>query len=286
MKRIVTIQDISCVGKCSLTVALPIISACGVECAVVPTAVLSTHTAFSGYTFRDLTGEMAPIAAHWRREGFRFDAIYTGYLGSPEQIALVRDYFRDFGHRDNLIVVDPVMGDNGKLYPGFTPDFAREMARLAGEADVIVPNLTEASFLLGIPYRTDRDEAGLHALLRDLAALGAKNIVLTGVSLRPGELGAMGYESESDTFFYHASEHLPVSFHGTGDVFASTLVGVLARGQGLPAAVGVAVDYTVECLRATMRDPHHVSYGVNFETALPYLIERCTGEGRQGTDRS
>lgn len=201
MKRIATIQDISCVGKCSLTVALPIISACGIECAVVPTAVLSTHTAFTGYTFHDLTGEMALIEAHWRREGFHFDALYTGYLGSREQIELVKNYFRDFGHRDNLIVVDPVMGDNGKLYAGFTPDFAREMARLAGEADVIVPNLTEASYLLGIPYRTDRNEEELHELLRDFAGLGAKNVVLTGVSLRPGELGAMGYSAASGTFF-------------------------------------------------------------------------------------
>lgn len=216
-------------GKCSLTVALPIISACGVECAVVPTAVLSTHTAFTGHTFHDLTGEMAPIEAHWRREGFHFDALYTGYLGSREQIELVQNYFRDFGHRDNLIVVDPVMGDNSKLYAGFTPDFAREMARLAEEADVIVPNLTEAPYLLGIPYRTDRNEEELHELLRDFAGLGAKNVVLTGVSLRPGELGAMGYSAASGTFFYHASEHLPVSFHGTGDVFASALVGALTR---------------------------------------------------------
>lgn len=274
MKQIVTIQDISCVGKCSLTVALLIISACGVECAVVPTAVLSTHTAFTGYTFHDLTGEMAPIEAHWRREGFHFDALYTGYLGSREQIELVQNYFRDFGHRDNLIVVDPVMGDNGKLYAGFTPDFAREMARLAGEADVIVPNLTEASYLLGIPYRTDRNEEELHELLRDFAGLGAKNVVLTGVSLRPGELGAMGYSAASGTFFYHASEHLPVSFHGTGDVFASALVGALTRERSLDDAVGVAVDDTVECLRETMRDPNHVSYGVNFETAIPYLLTR------------
>lgn len=274
MKRIVTIQDISCIGKCSLTVALPIISAMGAECAVVPTAVLSTHTAFQGYTFRDLTGEMVPIAAHWRREGFHFDAIYTGYLGSREQIELVRAFFRDFGHRDNIIVVDPVMADNGALYHGFTPAFVQEMARLAGEADVIVPNLTEASFLLGIPYRTDRDEAELHTLLKDLACLGAKNVVLTGVSLRPGELGAMGYESETGSFFYCASEHLPVTFHGTGDVFASTLVGALAGGRGLPEAVAVAVDYTVECLHETVRDPDHVSYGVNFETAIPYLVNR------------
>lgn len=274
VKRIVTIQDISCVGKCSLTVALPVISACGVECAVVPTAVLSTHTAFSGYTFHDLTGEMAPIAAHWRQEGFRFDAIYTGYLGSREQIDLVLGYFRDFGHRDNLIVVDPVMADNGRLYAGFTPDFPREMARLVAEADVIVPNLTEASFLLGIPYRTDRGEEELHELLRDLAGLGAKNVVLTGVSLRPGELGAMGYESGSGRFFYHASDYLPVSFHGTGDVFASTLVGALMRRPDLSAAVGVAVDYTVECLRATLRDPQHVTYGVHFEAAIPYLLGR------------
>ena len=153
MKRVVSIQDISCLGKCSLTVALPIISAMGVETCVVPTAVLSTHTGgFSGFTFHDLTQEVAPIADHWAKEGISFDAIYTGYLGSFEQIHLVSQFFDRFGGQDTLIYVDPAMADNGVLYTGFTPEFAKEMGKLCGKADVIVPNLTEASFMLGVDY--------------------------------------------------------------------------------------------------------------------------------------
>ena len=274
MKRILTIQDISCLGKCSLTVALPILSAMGVECAVVPTAILSTHTAFSGYTFHDLTSEMAPIAAHWEREGFTFDALYTGYLGSFEQLLSVSEYFRVFGRGDTRIVVDPVMGDGGKLYSGFTPAFARAMAELCRRAEVILPNLTEASYLLGIPYRTEYTEQELRDLLRRLTGLGAKHAVLTGVSLREGEIGAMSYSRESEEFFYYANEHLPVSFHGTGDVFASTVVGALTNGRRLSDALAIAVDYTLECLKETLRDPDHRTYGVNFESAIPYLIGR------------
>ena len=153
MKRIVTIQDISCVGKCSLTVALPIISAMGVEAAVVPTAVLSTHTMFKGFTFRDLTEDIQPISAHWEKENFGFDAIYTGYLGSFEQLQLMSEFFDTYKTKDNVIFVDSVMGDYGKLYTGFTPEFAAEMAKLCGKADIIVPNMTEAAYMLNIPSR-------------------------------------------------------------------------------------------------------------------------------------
>lgn len=145
MKRIVTIQDVSCVGKCSLTVALPIISAMGVETAIIPTAVLSTHTMFKGFTFRDLTSDIEPIMEHWKKEGFKFDAIYTGYLGSFEQIELMHRLIKEFRGPDTKVIVDPCMADNGKLYPGFTPEFAKAMAGLCAEADIIVPNLTEAS---------------------------------------------------------------------------------------------------------------------------------------------
>ena len=152
MKRIVTIQDISCVGKCSLTVALPIISAMGVEAAIIPTAVLSTHTMFKGFTFRDLTSDIEPIMEHWKNEGFKFDAIYTGYLGSFEQIELMHRLIAEFKGPKTKVIVDPCMADNGKLYPGFTPEFAKAMAGLCAEADIILPNLTEASFMLGEPY--------------------------------------------------------------------------------------------------------------------------------------
>ncbi len=274
MKRVVSIQDISCLGKCSLTVALPIISAMGVETCVVPTAVLSTHTGgFSGFTFHDLTQEVAPIAAHWKKEGITFDAIYTGYLGSFEQIELVGQFFDQFGGKDTLVYVDPAMADNGVLYTGFTPEFAKEMGKLCGKADVIVPNLTEASFMLGIDYVGDQyDEAYIKDLLKQLTGLGCRTAVLTGMSFEPGKIGAMAYDSVTDTYASYFNEKLPVQFHGTGDVFASACVGALMNGKDLAGALKVAVDYTLECIRETQNDPDARWYGVNFESAIPMLV--------------
>ena len=181
MKRIVTIQDISGVGKCSVTVAHPIISAMGVECAVMPTAVLSTHTMFSGYTFLDLTDQMQPIADHWKKEGLGFDAIYTGYLGSFEQLRIVGRFIDDFRTADNVVIIDPVMGDNGKLYPGFSVEFAHEMGELLSHADLALPNLTEACYMLDIPYREDFTEEEIRDILRRLCALGAKRAALKAI---------------------------------------------------------------------------------------------------------
>ena len=275
MKRIVTIQDISCVGKCSLTVALPIISAFGVECAILPPAVLSTHTMFKEFTFRDLSGEFAPIAAHWKRENLQFDAIYTGYLGSFELIGLVSDFIRDFRSADNLVFIDPVMADNGKFYPGFGPEYARAMAELCGGADVIVPNLTEAAFLLNRPCRMEGyDEAYIRDLLKRLVDLGAKSAVLTGVRFSEGEIGVMGYDGGRQEFFHYFHRRIDVAFHGTGDIFSSTALGALMRGFSLEKALALAADYTVECIERTMASPDHVFYGVEFERTLPYLIRR------------
>ncbi len=274
MKRVVSIQDISCLGKCSLTVALPIISAMGVETCVVPTAVLSTHTGgFSGFTFHDLTQEVAPIAAHWKKEGITFDAIYTGYLGSFEQIKLVGDFFDQFGGENTLIYVDPAMADNGVLYTGFTPEFALEMGKLCGKADVIVPNLTEAAFMLGEEYVGENyDEAYIKGLLQRLTGLGCKTAVLTGVSFEKGKIGAMAYDSATGTYASYFNEELPVRFHGTGDVFASACVGALMNGKDLTGALKIAVDYTLECIRDTQNDPDARWYGVNFESAIPMLV--------------
>lgn len=275
MKRIVTIQDISCVGKCSLTVALPIISAMGVEAAVVPTAVLSTHTAFQGFTFSDLTSDIKPISEHWKKEKIDFDAVYTGYLGSFEQLNLVSEFFSDYKTKDNIIFVDPVMADNGKLYPGFTQEFADKMAQLCSKADIIVPNLTEASFMLGIDYAGDNyDEEYIKNILIKLSKLGVPHVVLTGVSFKPDELGVMAYSAEIDEFFSYFSEKIPVSFHGTGDIFASCCVGALMNGFSLNESLKVAVDYTVESIRKTVEDNNHRWYGVNFESAIPYLVNR------------
>ena len=274
MKRIISIQDISCVGKCSLTVALPIISAMGVETAILPTAVLSTHTVFKDFTFRDLTCDITPIAEHWKREKFNFDAIYTGYLGSFEQLDLVSKFFADFKTPDNLIFVDPVMADNGKLYPGFTPEFAVAMAKLCKQADVVVPNLTEAAFMLGEPCcLAGYDQAYIESTLKKLTAFGAKCAVLTGVSFEAGKVGFMGYDSVKDEFFSYYHRRIDVSFHGTGDVFASTAVGALTRGYDLGSALKIAADYTVDCIERTMADPDHDDYGVEFEKAIPALLK-------------
>lgn len=274
LKRIVSIQDVSCLGKCSLTVALPIISAMGVECSIVPTAVLSTHTMFSGFTCKDLTDQIEPIAAHWKESGLGFDAVYTGYLASAEQIDYVCAFFDAFRQEGGMVVVDPVMADNGKLYPAFGPDFPAQMARVCAKADLILPNLTEASLLTGLPYRTEQDEGYIKELLQALAALGPRYVALTGVSFEPDKLGVMYYDTVTGQYGSYFTQRLPASFHGTGDIFASTCVGGLTRGLPLGDALALAADYTVESIRLTLESPDANWYGVEFERAIPYLVQR------------
>ena len=274
MKRIITIQDISCVGRCSLTVALPIISAAGVECGVLPTAVLSTHTAFDKFTFCDLTDEIEPISKTFSELNIDFDCIYTGYLGSFRQLALVDDFIASHKKENTTVVIDPAMADNGKLYHGFTPEFAKAMANLVRHADLVVPNLTEACFMLDIPYTEEYDEDYIKDILVRLTKLGAKRAALTGVSFDKDKLGAYSYDSETGKFFYYANNLLPVRYHGTGDIFASAAVGALMRGQSVENALSVAVDYTHECIKLTMEDENRRTYGVNFEEAIPYYIMR------------
>ncbi len=273
MKRILTIQDISCVGKCSLTVALPIVSAAQIETCALPTAVLSTHTQFQGFTFRDLTEEISPIAAHWRREKISFDAIYTGYLGSFEQIDLVEKLIDDFKTDDNLIFVDPVMGDAGKLYVGFDQAFADRMAAFCSKADVIVPNLTEASFMLRAPYvESGYDEKYIDDLLEKLLGLGAKVAALTGVSFEKGKLGIVGIDSRSGQKFSYFRDELEGRYHGTGDVFASAALAGLVRERPLREAFAIAAEFVAESIQATLDNPNSRRYGVDFETALPSFV--------------
>ncbi len=274
-KRVVTIQDISCLGKCSLTVALPILSAMDTEACVIPTAVLSTHTGgFSGYTFRDLTEDITPIMNHWEKEGFDFDAVYTGYLGSAEQCRLMIELFDRFGTDDNLIFVDPAMADNGKLYAGFPADFPQEMKKVCAKADIIDPNLTEACLMLGIdfPGKTGYTEEWIKDVLKQLCAMGCRTAILTGVVFGDKQ-GAMAYDSVTDTYSSYFSENLPVSFHGTGDVFSSALCGALVRGQAMEQALKTAVDFTVDAIKISAADPDLPRYGVRFEAALPGLIK-------------
>ena len=277
MKRIVTIQDISCVGKCSLTVALPIISAAGVEAGVIPTAMLSTHTAFPKFTFCDLTDEIEPISDTFNELEIDFDAIYTGYLGSFRQLALVSYFIDRFGGKAK-VVIDPVMADNGVLYKGFTEEFAFSMAKLCAKADLIIPNLTEASFMLGIPYNPDYDEDYIKDVLKKLTDLGAKCAALTGIGFKDDEIGVYLYDSEKDEYYHYFNEKLPAAFHGTGDVYASATVGAMMRGFSVSESLSIAVDYTLLTMKKTLADKDHRFYGVNFEEALPYYIERINNK--------
>lgn len=274
MKRVVSIQDISCLGRCSLTVALPVISAMGVECAIVPTAVLSTHTAFPDFTSKDLTDQLEPIARHWRSQGVTFDAVSTGYIASAAQVRQVLAFVDAVRGPDTLFIADPAMADHGRLYAGFDAEFPHAMARVVAHADVALPNLTEACLLTDTPYREDMDEPFVRELLRRVTALGAKRAVLTGVSFSPDKLGAMGYDSVTGDYFTCLGPRHPASFHGTGDIFAATVTGGLVRGMTLEQAVQLAVDFTLDCICATERDPAAGWYGVEFEKALPSLIRR------------
>ena len=275
MKRVLSVQDISCLGKCSLTVALPIISAAGLEGAILPTAVLSVHTWFKSFTFHDLTGEMEPIAANWRENGFSFDGISTGYLGSFRQMELVEHLFQQFDHPGMLKLVDPVIGDNGKFYVGFDHKFARRMAELCGHADVIVPNLTETAFLLGEPYRGgDCDEKHVRDLLKRLADLGTPRVVITGVRYEPGRCGAAAWDAEKEEYFACFGEEQPGTFHGTGDIFSAVLFSMLVKGKSFQQALQTSVDFTVESIRLTLENPDHIPYGVEFERALHMLCNQ------------
>ncbi|MBE6767325.1 MAG: pyridoxamine kinase [Ruminococcaceae bacterium] len=270
-KRVLTVQDISCVGQCSLTVALPIISACGVETAVLPSAVLSTHTAgFSGFTFRDLTEDMPAIAAHWQKENLAFDAIYTGYLGSTEQIDYVKALFDTVLKAGGVRVVDPAMADNGKLYPLFDMAYVEAMKGLCGAADVVVPNLTEACFLTDTPYTEQYDRAYIDDVVAKLHALGAKTVVFTGVSFAAGRTGVLVSEDGAAQYYEHPKRQN--SCHGTGDIYASAFVGALVRGKSAVDAARIAADYTVACIDTTAKLDNHW-YGAAFEPVLGELID-------------
>lgn len=271
--KVMTIQDISCYGQCSLTVALPIISACGIETVILPSAVLSTHTGgFSGYTFRDLTEDIPQIMKHWQKENISFECIYTGYLGSRTQIEYVKELFANVLKDGGLKIVDPAMADNGKLYYGFDEAFARDMAKLCGQADIILPNITEACFMCGKPYM-----AGHHTkeyigdLLDALAKLGAKKIVLKGISYKESQLGVVVYDTETGEKKEHFNPRAAKSSHGTGDCYAAVLTGAIMQGKSLYDAASLAADFVVEALRLTQDDDNH-RYGVKFEKALPMLV--------------
>ena len=272
-KKVLTMQDISCLGQCSLTVALPIISACGVETCVLPSAVLSTHTGgFTGYTFRDLTEDIPKIMKHWESEGISFDAFYTGYLGSVLQIDYVKSIKKKLLTPDAKLIVDPAMADNGKLYVGFNMEFVDNMRSLCAQADIALPNITEAALLTKNEYIEGRHTREyIERLLDDMLKLGAGCIVLKGIADIDGKLGVAVRKVDSNTEYYYTDKIDRMS-HGTGDAYASAFVGSIMQGKSYIQAASIAADFVVESIKATLDDPKH-TYGVKFERALPLLTE-------------
>lgn len=282
MKRIVTIQDISCIGCCSITVALPIISAMGSECGILPTAVLSNHTMFSDFTCADLSDQIEPISDMWKKQDITFDGIYTGYLASKQQCAQIAGFIEQFSEKDTLTVVDPAMADNGKLYPAFDSDFPMAMAEVCRRADVILPNITEASFLTGMPYRTTYEKAYIREMLERLLELGCGTAVLTGVSFDPGRLGVVYLDRDGKEFSYF-TKHCEQSYHGTGDIFASTVTGGLMRGLELGESLALAADFVVDCIEAAAGSGEPRWYGAEFETVIPKLCQMLNDRLKEKT---
>lgn len=271
-KKAVAIHDISGFGKCSLTVALPILSAAGVETSVIPTAVLSTHTGgIEGFTYRDLTDDLPAFANHWKSLGLTFDALYSGFLGSFKQIEIISHIFDQLKPENGIILVDPVMADHGKLYSIFPSDFPEGMKKLCAKADIIVPNITEALLLVGKPYREGPySEEFIIDLLKDLSGLGPQNVVLTGVFFDEVMLGAAAYESGKVDFIL--SERIPDAYHGTGDVFGSALLGALLNGFDLRESTKIAVDFTTASIQRTYEAKTDHRFGVLFEQEIPHFL--------------
>ena len=268
--RVLCINDISCVGKCSLTVSLPIISACGVTCDVLPTAVLSTHTGgFTGYTLRDLTSDIPDIIKHWKSLDLKFDFIYSGYLSDQKQIDLVYLISKEFLKEGGKFIVDPVMGDNGKLYAGFNGNFVQQMRSLCSFADFILPNVTEACLLAGVPYEKFMQNKDGFALVKALSKICPRPIV-TGVQ-REEAIGVHYIDGEGVAACY-TTQNVDGFFHGSGDVFSSAFVGALAKGKAVDTAIMLAADFTTAAIKRTAKEVEDKRFGLNFEAEIfPFL---------------
>ena len=268
--RIAAIHDLSCFGRCSLTIALPVLSAMGCQCCPLPTALLSAHTGFSGNTFLDLTVEMGRIADHWAAMDLQFDAIYSGFLGSADQVDTVARFFDTFKKSDTAVIVDPVMGDHGTAYRTCTPELCRGMRVLAENSDVITPNLTEAALLLDRPYEEVR-QADAYEVVRRLSVGGRRSVVLTGYFSEPGQTGALCFDRDSGESKAVQTPREPQDFSGTGDLFASVLAGGVARGVPLFQAAQAAADFVRDCIARTLAEGLTEQDGVDFEPLLGQL---------------
>ena len=260
-KKLLTIQDISCYGQCSITAALPTLSAYGVETAILPSAILSTYTSgFSNYTFLDLTDEMPKIINHWISEGIKFDCIYTGYIGNSRQFDYILKCKEHLLKDDGLFIVDPAMADNGRMYKGLGDDILNGMKRICSVADYILPNITEACFLTNNDYEKYNDEI----LLNELYKLGAKNVILTGVE-DDNKIGASSYDGKNIVTIL--KEKQPRSYHGTGDLFSSIVIAKILAGESIKDTLSSACDFVINSIKATLGDESH-KYGVKFEDVL------------------
>ncbi len=274
--HVAAVQDLSGMGRCSLGVVLPVRSAMGCWCSSLPTAYLSANTIYppsDKFVFRDLTAEMSGTMDHWEELARSFDALYSGFVGSEAQIAVVEDFFRRFRGRDTLILVDPVMGDWGKPYRTYTPEMCREMCALAENADVITPNLTEAAILLGEDYAAvPKDPEGLEDWLRRLSLDGRRSVIVTGIRPKKGLLGAGCYDRDTGEVSFPTAQEAPAEFPGTGDLFASVALGELLRGRDIARAAAQAVNFTALCARETLALGSPIRDGVQFEPLLGHLL--------------
>ena len=268
--RIAAIHDLSCFGRCSLTIALPVLSAMGCQCCPLPTALLSAHTGFPGNTFLDLTTEMGRIADHWTAMDLQFGAIYSGFLGSADQVDTVARFFNTFKKSDTAVIVDPVMGDHGTAYRTCTPELCRGMRVLAENADVITPNLTEAALLLDHPYE-EIQRIDAYEVVRRLSVGGRRSVVLTGYSSESGQTGALCFDRDSGESKAVQTPREPQDFSGTGDLFASVLAGGVARGVPLFQAAQAAADFVRDCIARTLAEGLTEQDGVDFEPLLGQL---------------
>ena len=278
-KTVAAIHDLSGVGRCALTVVTPVLSVLGAQVCPVPTAVLSAHTAFSGIAAHDLTGFLPAYLAHWRALGLRFDAVYAGYLAGPEQAAIVEDFLN--GQRDALKVLDPVMGDDGRLYSGMAEEMPEKWRALCAHADVVTPNMTEYALLAGEAYSlAPRTRAQAEGMLKKLLDMGAKSAVITSLPLESGLANVYMRRGEKRMGLC-AFERLDAHYPGTGDLFASVLTGALLRGEALEGAVRRATDFTRLCVERSMRFPTPVNYGVDLDPLLPLLWEDAARRTRE-----
>lgn len=261
-KRILTMQDLSCVGQCSLTVALPVLSAYGVEAAVLPTAVLSNHTMFKSWSYLDLSPEIKNIYKFWKENDLKFDGFLLGYLGKKELMDLAEECFDSFSAEGAKIVIDPAFGDNGKLYGGFDEEYVMAMRNLLRRADIIVPNITEVCFMTGIEYKTKYDRKYVERAVKELSKYTDATIIITGIEL-DGLIGEAIYSGEK--IEYVLSELLPARLHGTGDIFAAVFTAKLLNGFTLAESCAAAGKFVADCIRKT--DKSHF-YGANFEEVL------------------